>query len=373
MAPGWAGRVERVSEHRPEDDLEAGVEGWLGAIGAAPRRAELTTVGVREAVIHHGQHFERFAGLEPDSPYEWGGFQLRTLPARGELLTSFATVNDVHFGEEVCGLISGSDIGPVFRSEPGEPPYPEVMNRGAVAEMVERDPAAVVVKGDLTSNGTVGEYDAFRSLYEPAFGDRLVVVRGNHESYHRAPFAAEPFQLRDLPGVRLAVLDTSIDGGVAGTLSADQLEWLDTVTAEADRPVLVFGHHPIGDRLSSEAADRDFGIDVEVSELLLQLAARRPLFAGYFAGHTHRNRVRRFASSGEVPWVEVACVKDYPGAWAEYLVHEGNIVQVMHRVSTPEALAWTDRTRHMYEGLYHDYALGSLADRCFSIVPRTRS
>jgi hypothetical protein len=65
--------------------------------------------------------------------------------------------------------------------------------------------------------------------------------------------------------------------------------------------------------------------------------------------------------------VEVACVKDYPGAWAEYRVHEGAILQIVHRTSSPDALAWTEQTRHMYAGMYHDYAFGSLADRCFAI------
>jgi hypothetical protein len=68
-----------------------------------------------------------------------------------------------------------------------------------------------------------------------------------------------------------------------------------------------------------------------------------------------------------VPWVEVACVKDYPGTWAEYRVHEGGIVQIAHRISSPEALVWTEKTRHMYHGLYHDYAFGQLGDRCFPI------
>ncbi|MCB0976415.1 MAG: metallophosphoesterase [Acidimicrobiales bacterium] len=360
-----------MPDDRREDDLEAGVDGWLGAMGAPRRlRPELTTVGVDEAVVHHGRHVERFADLSPDTSYEWGGFSLRTLPACGELLSTVATVNDVHFGEEVCGHISGSDIGPVFRSEPGEAPYPEVMSEGAVEEIAALDPDLVLVKGDLTSNGTVAEYDEFRAVYEPAFDGRLLVVRGNHESYNHATFASEPFQLRDLPGVRVVLLDTSIDGGVAGTLSDEQLEWLDTMCAEADRPVLVFGHHPVGDRNSKEASDRNFGIDVDVSESLVEIAARRPRFAGYFAGHTHRNRLRRFASAGDVPWGEVACVKDYPGAWAEYRVYEGNVVQVMHRISTSAALAWTDKTRHMFEGLYRDYAFGSLADRCFSWTPR---
>ena len=31
-------------------------------------------------------------------------------------------------------------------------------------------------------------------------------------------------------------------------------------------------------------------------------------------------------------------MKDYPGAWAEYRVFEGGILQVHRRISTPEAL-----------------------------------
>lgn len=339
---------------------------------AAPRAeeppAELTTVGTREAVAHQGHGVRRYDGLSPDTDHAFDGLSFRTLPEPGELLSTFATVNDVHFGEEVCGVIDGSDLGPVFRAGPGEPPYPEVMNRSAVAEMAALDPAAVVVKGDLTANGTVEEYEAFRAAYEPAFGDRLTVVRGNHESYNHARFAADPVQEVTLPGVILAVIDTSIDGEVAGTVTADQLAWLDELGARADRPVLLFGHHHLGDRHSREKADRTFGIDVDASEALLEVGGRRPRIRAAFAGHTHRNRVRRFAATGDVPWVEVACVKDYPGAWAEYRVHEGGIVQVQHRISTPEALAWTEQTRHMYAGLYGPYAFGSLDDRCF-VVP----
>ena len=352
------------------DDLEAGVDGWIGAIGASRWRSELTTVGVDEAAVHRGREADVYDDLRAETVYERSGFYFRTLPARGELLARFATVNDVHFGEVMSGLVSGSDIGPVFSSEPGQPPYPEMMSRGAVSEMTRIEPDLVVVKGDLTSNGTVEEYDDFRSVYEPAFGDRLMVVRGNHESYNHAHFAADPFQVRELPGATVVLLDTSVDGGVAGTLTDEQLDRLDTVTAEADRPVLVFGHHPVGDRHSTDRSDLTFGIDLDSSDRLVDLARRRPRFAGYFAGHTHRNRARRFADIEDVPWAEVASLKDYPGAWAEYRVYEGNVVQVMHRVSTPEALAWTDKTRHMFEGLYHDYAFGSLDDRCFSFAPR---
>src|SRR3546814_4122780 len=56
--------------------------------------------------------------------------------------------------EEVCGIMDGLPDGPVFRSLPGEEPYPELMNRGAIQEIRAIEPDAVVVKGDLTSDGT---------------------------------------------------------------------------------------------------------------------------------------------------------------------------------------------------------------------------
>lgn len=331
---------------------------------------ELTTVGDDVAVVHDGTEVRRYEGLEPDTVHDIDGFAFRTLPRPdGEMLCRFTTVNDVHFGETVCGIIEGLDMGPIFSVPDGEPPYPETMNAGAVAEMAAVDPTVVVVKGDLTSNGTREEYDRFLEVYEAAFGDRLVHVRGNHESYHHADFAAWPTQRVDLPGVVLAVIDTAYDGGVGGRLSAEQEAWLDDLCATADRPVLVFGHHHVWSPESAQRPDNYFGVAPDDSERLVALAARRPRFAAYFAGHTHRNRVRRFSLTGPVPWVEVACVKDYPGAWAEYRVFEGGILQIVHRISTPDALAWTEQTRHMYAGTYAEYAFGALSDRCFAISP----
>src|SRR6202022_289750 len=102
-----------------------------------------------------------------------------------------------------------------------------------------------------------------------------------------------------------------------GRLAAAQRDWLDQVGAGADRPVLVFGHHHCWDPASGTRPDGYFGIHPDASEALVAVFARRSALVGYFAGHTHRNRVRRFAATGAVPWVEVACVKDSPGAGAE--------------------------------------------------------
>jgi 3',5'-cyclic AMP phosphodiesterase CpdA len=305
-------------------------------------------------------------GLDAGTVYEVDEFTFTTLPYLGERLATFATVNDVHFGEEVCGLMEGIE-GEVFRSEPGEDAYPEVMNRAAIADMQAIDPDAVIVKGDLTRDGTDEEYEAFRAAYVTAFGDTLTHVRGNHDAYHGQDYASEPTQLVELPGVRLVVLDTTRPLHTPGRLVDEQLEWLDDMASDADVPVLVFGHHHPWDPGSDTRPDDYFGINPDDSERFIEVVARHDNIRGYFAGHTHRNRVRRFAATGDVPYVEVACVKDFPGSWAEYRVYEGGVLQIHRRISGPDALAWTEKTRGMFGGVYPHYSFGELDDRCFAI------
>jgi 3',5'-cyclic-AMP phosphodiesterase len=330
---------------------------------------DLTTVADDEAVLHDGVVVHQFAGLAPDTDYEREGRPFRTLPRPpGDRLATVCTVNDVHFGEVECGILNGVDDDPIYTAAPGDDPYPEVMSRGAIADIKAVEPDAVVVKGDLTSMGTRAEYQAFLNAYGPAFGERLVHVRGNHDAYFGEDFASQAPLLVTLPGVALAVIDTSVPGLAGGGLAAESIEWLDQTAAEADRPVLVFGHHHVWNPDSAERPEAYFGVNPADSERLVEVVARRPRIVGYFAGHTHRNRVRRFSATGDVPWVEVACVKDFPGAWAEYRVHEGGILQVFRRISAPAALAWSEKTRDMYGGLYEFYAFGDLTDRCFPIA-----
>jgi 3',5'-cyclic AMP phosphodiesterase CpdA len=267
--------------------------------------------------------------------------------------------------------MDGVDLGPVFESGPGEDPYPEVMNRGAVAEMRAIDPAAVLVKGDLTAHGAEDELHRFVAAYQPEFGDRLHVIPGNHDATIVDAFPTPMPYLVELPGARLAMIDTSVPMRASGRVTATTLEWLDGVAAEGDeRPLLVFGHHQPWNPGSPDRSEDYFGINPDDSIRLVDVVARRPRIAGYFAGHTHRNRVRRFGPTGSVPWVEVACVKDYPGTWAEYRVFDGGVLQIHRRIASTEALAWTEKTRGMFGGLYAGYAFGSLADRCFPISSR---
>jgi predicted phosphodiesterase len=328
---------------------------------------ELTTVADDEAVLFDGPRVVRLEGLEPDRVYQHGAVEFRTLPRPpGERLATVATVNDLHFGETECGRVGDLDIGPVLSSPDGGEPYPEVMNRAAVAEIAAIEPMAVVAKGDLTARGEPDEHAAFLRHYRDAFGDRLHWVRGNHDT-HLGPFPAQEVQL---PGVTLAIVDTVVDGAASGRLGAEQLDWLDELATRSAQPVLVFGHHHPGNPASVSRPPTYFGINPDDSDRLAEVVARRPRLIGYFAGHTHRNRVRRFALTGDVPWAEVACVKDFPGTWAEYRVFEGGVLQIHRRLAAPDALAWSEACRSMLGGLYPGYALGGIADRCFPIWSR---
>lgn len=335
---------------------------------------DVTTVADDLVVIHDGLEVRRHSGLAADTEHALDGVLVRTLPRPdGELLCRFATVNDVHFGELEAGRIDDLTDGPIRRAEPGATPYPEVMNHAAAIEMAEIEPVAVIVKGDLTSDGHQVEWDAFEACYRAPFGDRLHVARGNHDSYrHQSEYAGD--QLIALPGVIVALLDTAIPGATTGTITPEQIDWIDDVCADTDRPVFVMGHHQQWIRSGPEPKRSDdyFGLHPDASDRLDELAARRSAVVAYAAGHTHRHRVRPMTRSG-VPSIEIGCTKDFPATWAEYRVYEGGIMQVVHRMSTPEALAWSESCRGLYSDFgvdYATYALGELTDRCFTIPLR---
>ena len=341
----------------------------------APGVRVTTRVGAVEVTTEGPFHDARVTGLEPDTIYDlevegvvsdgrWLPAQVRTLvQPSGRLLVTMATANDVHFGETECGKTGDpatDAIGPVLRSAPGEPPYPELMNGAVVDEMLALDPDVVVVKGDLTDTGKAEEYEAFLACYG-RLGARMHHVRGNHDAMRDPEMARQdaPYAI-EREGVTLAVLDTAVPGRVGGALDAAQRGWLDDLARDTPDPVLVFAHHPAFNH------DTNYGLSADDHEALLAVFARRENIVGFLAGHTHSNHVVRDPRGRGVPCVEVACAKDYPGAWAEYRIHEGGYTQVMRRVAGTAARDWSERGRHMIQGIYRDLVLGAVDDRCFA-------
>jgi hypothetical protein len=173
------------------------------AVAAAVGDHESRTTGPFHVIEAHGlapdtEYPVAVDGIVPDDQVP---AVVRTLAApAGPPLATIATVNDVHFGETVCGMIHDTPeevLGPWVRSAPGEDPYPVMMNNVAVAEIDAVGPDAVIAKGDLTCIGSEEEYQLFLDTYA-RFGDGLHHVRGNHDAMldpmlavEGAPYAIE--------------------------------------------------------------------------------------------------------------------------------------------------------------------------------------
>jgi Icc protein len=332
-------------------------------------KIEVTTV-TDDCVIFHifeGARTKilRISNLRPDSEINILGHRIKTLQhPEGQLLTSFATVNDLHFGETECGKIEGLDIQPILSIQDGETPYPELMARSAVEEIYLENPKAVIAKGDITSNGLESEFKQFISTFSK-FGNTMHYVLGNHDLSANQLAIPEDKKVV-LNGITLLLINTAVAGKETGALSADTLEFIDQSASESAQPVLVFGHHHPWNPASKVMPENYFGINPEDSIKLVNIFKRRRNLRGYFAGHTHRNRIRYFPDLPNVPFVEVAATKDYPGSWALYKVFETQVIQIHRRISSFEALNWSDKCRALYAGRYSEYAFGELEDRCFT-------
>ena len=86
--------------------------------------------------------------------------------------------------------------------------------------------------------------------------------------------------------------------------------------------------------------------------------------------------IRTATGSGGSPPPATSLTRKSPASrtsravWAKYRVFEGGILQVHRRLSSSEALAWSEKCRGLFWGMYPGYGLGRLEDRCFPILPR---
>ena len=158
------------------------------------------------------------------------------------------------------------------------------------------DPDVVLVKGDLTCNGTDEEYAQFLAAYGQPFGDRarprarqprrvprrhLRGRAGRSGSTCRAP----PWP-RSTPPTRARPRAASPPSRSSGST---------TWPARPTGPCWCSATTTCGAPTRSSGPRRYFGILPDSSERLVEVVARHPGILGYFAGHTHRNRVRRIS------------------------------------------------------------------------------
>ncbi|WP_227984056.1 metallophosphoesterase [Nocardia spumae] len=323
----------------------------------------------------------------PGAPECTGEFTTLT-PPPGRLLRTLALCNDVHFGEEISGLIAAG-LPPGVRQEPGLPPYPEVMLTALIDDLRRSDRGAdhLVLAGDLTSEATPDQSRAVRKHLNAwgTAGRDWFAARGNHDRPHTgADYASCPEVAADhhdcwgesflapgqftesrLGGLRLIGLDTTELDGSGGSIGADQFDRLrESLRRDPDRPTVVFGHHPVtAESGATNIAGPDFVLNRSDALTLQRLYQSTPGVFFHHAGHTHRNRRTRPDIPLGVEFLEVGAVKEYPGGYTLLRLYEGGYMVNFHKTRTADALRWSARSRAEYVGLMPEYTLGTTADR----------
>ncbi|MFI9506641.1 metallophosphoesterase [Nocardia sp. NPDC052566] len=321
--------------------------------------------------------------LAPGTPEATGEFTT-LVPPPGRHLRTVALANDVHYGEEVSGLLVG-DFPPGFRQD--EPPYPEVMLAAMLDDLRRRGAEKLLLAGDLTSEAKPAEARAVRARLDGwgRFGHDYLVTRGNHDRPHvgyrdcpALPSAtdhqdcwAEQFTPRqqliehETGGLRIIGLDTSELDGSGGSIERPQFDRLtELLRADPDRPTVLFGHHPITIESGlTNPAGPGFVLNRADSAELQDLYTRSPGVFLHHSGHTHRNRRTRPDAQCAVEFLEVAAVKEYPGGYCLLRLYEGGYTVNFYKTRTAAARRWSTITRGEYFGLVPDYTSGTTADR----------
>lgn len=151
----------------------------------------------------------------------------------------------------------------------------------------------VVITGDLVHEGTCEDYRFLKNLIEEEVPSdkKVLYVLGNHdkkEAFYEAIFekkeATSYYYVEYVDGYRLIVLDSAIPDKEAGTISAEQLEWLEKVLEEpSEKGSMIFVHHPL-----FWSGDKTFPMEVTNSEEVMEVLKGTDVFA-IFSGHTHQN------------------------------------------------------------------------------------
>lgn len=325
------------------------------------------------------------AHAEPPEPDAFFDGTVTTLPdTDAAQVASFATLNDVHFGEELFGGTLDPDGNALddgaaaVRARDTEIPYWRFMNEDAVADINRADVDCTFIKGDIADRGLRWQFEAAVETWA-GFERPWHAFLGNHDYYGqelgeevdgyevlgqpRAPRAL------DMGGWRILLLETPEPGHHHGVFDDARLAWLSdqlAETRETATPTLLMTHHqPVPPGRENGFVNR-IGMLPEHSVRVFDLLARHPQVAATLIGHTHRNRVRHYPECPHVPFIEVHCAKDYPGGWAHYrLFDDGHFRQEARRTGSSRALEHAGRCRDFFDGGYRRFALGSLGERSY--------
>lgn len=333
------------------------------------------------------------------------------VPPPGQEIGRVAWLNDLHYGESVAGLAVSNDALPRGGVPPGFPvdpddPYWRFMGAAAVTEARARGCRLLLANGDISSEAQprdVGEARAMLDSFGALGGSRELrpgdpaayfVTRGNHDRLHTgaaygscsstddelADCFGDAFAAGFEPGTthfsatigteaaryRFVGLDSN-DGATTGVLRDSELAYLEAELAKGDATIPMF-HHPASDLggLNALGGPGAYGLATADAAKFRAVVAAHSNVAGVYAGHTHRNNRAVSSDTGTVPFFEGGAVKEYPGGYTVVRLYETGYLVNFYKSASPEARAWSERSRGEYLGNAPYYQLGQLSDRNWS-------
>jgi|GEM_PF-354346 len=180
-----------------------------------------------------------------------------------------------------------------------------------------RRPDAILVTGDITDSGKVEEYEQALSTLRSEVP--LWVLPGNHDDRGNLrevllgePASAKPINRAvRLPGLTVALLDSTVPGEGGGELDDDTFAWLTDLlrATPTDDAVLVALHHPPAPMYNTVVDP----IRLANPKWLEQIVAAEHRILGVLAGHMHAMGISLFGGKPLVVAPSVASL--IGGAW----------------------------------------------------------
>lgn len=338
---------------------------------------------ITHAEILNDRHYlAAFNGLENDTKYKFqiktgntviheGTFHTLQKPS-GDFKFRFATINDIHIGEVIYGLIflpgmKWPPLTPGLKLDIDGAPFWQYTNDAAVRELNLLDLDFIIVKGDLVTDHTEKNIRTAKGIID-SLKHPCYILRGNHdrmgnlpEDYFKNTFGVgNGWQSFEHKGAGFLLLDNINPKSGNTTFSKTQLEWFEKeMTRMAHIPVFIYMHNPPLRRIERSRTNR-------IDEFL-RIIDRHPNVAGVFYGHTHANkRIIRKSCGKVVPFVETAATMDYPGGYNIYDVYSGGYIQTCIRPHEARSCKWYELCEKAYFGLASSGLFGKLSDRNFA-------
>lgn len=185
-----------------------------------------------------------------------------------------------------------SPKGPFLEGRYSEDKKPMEEFERIIKELLERHPSTdvVVITGDLVHEGTYEDYEELKRIIDKTIDIPVFLTLGNHDrkdGYHKI-FKENNEKIyyydKIFKGLRLIVLDSTVEGTADGEIDDIQMEWLEnTLKTPTEKGNIILLHHPIVGDSFGDMKEHCLKNSDKLLNVLKNTNTR-----GILSGHTHK-------------------------------------------------------------------------------------